>query len=410
MINFNNLDVKELANAGIVFEREEDADRFIDIIISDLEMRIGEEISNMLPESKLREFDLIEGGSSEATTWLEKNVPTFREIVMKKRKDLEDELLQFKSQIPGIKADHRHEKPMKRHDGNNSVSEPEWLDRVFEENSGKYIGELIEIIDNHFKRAGEAFREGLISEEDFYWSTKPYAVFNKLLAKKHETKLVLKNHEDGEEICRAFYKWKQTGELQLKPWMEQDIISSVNPGIAAEWLFRVIDLLKLPPSYFVGFIGLEEEEYPSIVYEVNRKKVVSLIHGTIQDASEIINAYCNNQNNERPMSFNIGGKRLRFKLEESQGTKYYGEGIIYGYMKNFGKITIDITNGHEAGVWVGFDQQEITSQEALWGTYILPNLHEKWKKWDEARLASAYRQEMEYRTLRLPYMLGTDGN
>ena len=409
MINFNNLDARELANAGFVFEREEDADRFIDIIISDLEIRIGEEISNMLPESKLREFDLMKG-NSKATMWLEQNVPTFREIVIRKRKDLEDELIQFKSQIPGIKADRRYEQP-KQHNGmSDGIAESEWLERVFEENNEKYVDVLTGIIESHFKHAGEAYREGLISEEDFYWCTKPHAIFNKLLEKKHGTKLVLRNHDDGDEICRSFYKWKRTGELQAKPWMECDLISSLDPDIAAEWLFRVIDLLKLPPSYFVGLIGLEEEEYPSIVYKVNRKKVISLIHGTSQDASEIIKAYRNNQNNERPMNFDIGGKRLRFKLEESQGTKYYGEGIVYGYMKNYGKITIDITNGHDDGVWVGFDQQEITSQEALWGTYMLPNLHEKWKKWDEARLASAYRQEMEYRTLRLPYMLGTDSN
>lgn len=409
MINFNNLDVKELANAGIIFERKEDADRFIDIIMSDLEIRIGEELAELVPESKLREFELIED-QNEAAAWLEKNIPSYRDIVVRNRKDVENELLQFKTQIPGTKQASQPVRANKREHVKDSITEPEWLDRVYKENSEKQVGELISIIDKHFKRAGEAFREGLISEEDFYWSTKPHMIFNKLLEKKHGTRLELKNHDDGEEICRSFYKWKHTGELQLKPWMEQDIISTVDPGIAAEWLFRVVDLLKLPPSYFVGLIGLEEEDYPSIVYEVNRKKVVSLIHGTSQDASEIRKAYCLSRNDKMPMRFSIDGKTLRFKLEESRGTKYYGEGIIYGYMKNFGKITIDITTGHETGVWVGFDQQEITAQEALWGTYMLPNLHEKWKKWDEARLASAYRQEMEYRTLRLPYMLGTDGN
>ena len=409
MINFNNLDVKELANAGIVFEHEEDADRFIDYVMSDLEIRIGEELAELVPESKLDEFDLIED-QDEASAWLKKNIPSYREIVARKKRDVEEELLQYKSQIPGIKHNPQAAKKNKREHVRDNMPEPEWLDRIFEENSGKNVSELIGIIDNHFKRAGEAFREGLISEEDFYWSTKPYTIFNKLLEKKQGTKLLLKSHDDGDEICRSFCKWKQTGELQLKPWMERDLISSLDSCTAAEWLFRVIDLLKLPPSYFVGLIGLEEEEYPSIVYEVNRKRVVSLIHGTSHDASEISKAYGLSRYYTRPMRFSIGGKTLRFKLEESQGTKYYGEGIIDGYMKNFGKITIDITNGHKDGVWVGFDQQEITSQEALWGTYLLPNLNDKWKKWDQARLASAYRQQMEYRTLRLPYMLGTDGN
>ena len=71
MINFNNLDVKELANAGIVFEHEEDADRFIDYVMSDLEIRIGEELAELVPESKLDEFDLIED-QDEASAWLEK--------------------------------------------------------------------------------------------------------------------------------------------------------------------------------------------------------------------------------------------------------------------------------------------------------------------------------------------------
>lgn len=407
MINFNKLDVKELASAGIIFEREEDADHFIDIIMSDLEIRIGEELAGMVPESKLSEFDLIDDRDEEAA-WLEKNIPSYRDIVAKNRKDIEDELLQFKSQIPGTKS--RSEtitldncEYMKA-----CAAEPEWLDRIFEENSGMNVGGLIEIIENHFIRAGEAYREGIISEEDFYWCTKPHAIFNRLLEKKQGTKLLLKNRGDGDKICQSFNKWKRTGELQLKPWMERDLISPLDPCTAAEWLFRFIDLLKLPPSYFAGLNGLEEEEYPSIVYEVNRKKVVSLIYGTSHDASEIIKAYSENQNIDRPLNFNIGGKNLRFKLKESQGTKYYGEGIIYDYMKSPGKITIDIANMHLDTVWVGFDQQEITSQEALWGTYMLPNLNVKWKKWDQARLESAYRQQMEYKTLRLPYILGTD--
>ena len=140
MINFNNLDVKELANAGIVFEHEEDADRFIDYVKSDLEIRIGEELAELVPESKLDEFDLIED-QDEASAWLEKNIPSYLEIVARKKRDVEEELLQYKSQIPGIKHNPQAAKKNKREHVRDNMPEPEWLDRIFEENSGKNVSE-----------------------------------------------------------------------------------------------------------------------------------------------------------------------------------------------------------------------------------------------------------------------------
>lgn len=47
MIHFNQLDREELAENGLLFESEEQADLFADVIREELKVRIGEEISRL---------------------------------------------------------------------------------------------------------------------------------------------------------------------------------------------------------------------------------------------------------------------------------------------------------------------------------------------------------------------------
>ena len=65
--------------------------QFLDYIQEELEVRIGERISNNLTETQLNEFDQITN-QDEATEWLEKNCPSYHEIVTRTINELKDEI------------------------------------------------------------------------------------------------------------------------------------------------------------------------------------------------------------------------------------------------------------------------------------------------------------------------------
>jgi len=54
----------------------------------ELDVRVGEQISEGLPREKLNEFDLIKD-QDEATRWLEENRPDYRDICRKVRREME---------------------------------------------------------------------------------------------------------------------------------------------------------------------------------------------------------------------------------------------------------------------------------------------------------------------------------
>ena len=100
-MNFNRLDADELAGIGIRFETEEETGAFADLILRELEIRIGEEISSRMTEEQLEEFDSCEGPEEEQK-WLEKNCPDYRKIVFRKSDEFEQEIVRYKHMIAGI--------------------------------------------------------------------------------------------------------------------------------------------------------------------------------------------------------------------------------------------------------------------------------------------------------------------
>ena len=69
-----------LQEMGLTAMPEDQKQAFLDYVREELEVRIGERISKGLTEVQLAEFDAIEN-QAEATAWLEKNRPDYREIV-----------------------------------------------------------------------------------------------------------------------------------------------------------------------------------------------------------------------------------------------------------------------------------------------------------------------------------------
>ncbi|MBR3248416.1 hypothetical protein IKF89_00050 [Candidatus Saccharibacteria bacterium] len=84
-------DEKFLQEMGLSAMPEEEKQKFLDYIQEELEVRIGERISKGLTEVQLNEFDMITD-QAEATKWLEKNRPDFREIVTRTINEMKAEI------------------------------------------------------------------------------------------------------------------------------------------------------------------------------------------------------------------------------------------------------------------------------------------------------------------------------
>ena len=92
--------MKEIVNPDIRFVTKEDAAIFWAIILSELDVRIGEEISKNLTDSQLKEYDdLIQRGNGEGGLWLERNLPEYKQIVSNKKIEMKREIDAYKSII-----------------------------------------------------------------------------------------------------------------------------------------------------------------------------------------------------------------------------------------------------------------------------------------------------------------------
>ena len=87
-MEFNEQFLQEM---GLSSMPEEQKKKFLTYIQEELEIRIGERIAKGLTETQLNEFDMITD-QNEATKWLEKNRPDFREIVTRTIEEMKQEI------------------------------------------------------------------------------------------------------------------------------------------------------------------------------------------------------------------------------------------------------------------------------------------------------------------------------
>ena len=90
----------ELETVGIGFATSEEAGRFVDTVMEELEVRIGEEISKCATEEELKEFDQSKT-IEEAGRWLARHCPNYGEIVVEKQSEMEAELRKAAPYIKG---------------------------------------------------------------------------------------------------------------------------------------------------------------------------------------------------------------------------------------------------------------------------------------------------------------------
>jgi len=95
--------------AGLSFDDKEDEKRFLDIVVEELEVRIGAEISSHCTNEELKEFDSL-SLQEEVGKWLEKHVPDYKEIVKRNINQMKAEILEFSDVI----MERKREKKEKR--------------------------------------------------------------------------------------------------------------------------------------------------------------------------------------------------------------------------------------------------------------------------------------------------------
>lgn len=89
-----------LDEMGLSGMPEEQKPQFLDYLQEELEVRIGERISEGMPEVKLNEFDMITD-QAEATRWLEANRPDYRDIVNRTVEEMKAEVRANRDRLIG---------------------------------------------------------------------------------------------------------------------------------------------------------------------------------------------------------------------------------------------------------------------------------------------------------------------
>ena len=87
-----------LQEMGLSAMPEDQKQAFLNYVKEELEVRIGERISKGLTEVQLNEFDLIDN-HADATEWLEKNRPDYREIVARTIEEMKAEIRANRSKL-----------------------------------------------------------------------------------------------------------------------------------------------------------------------------------------------------------------------------------------------------------------------------------------------------------------------
>lgn len=96
-----DFDEQFLQEMGLSAMPENQKQAFLDYVQEELEVRIGERISKGLTETQLNEFDMITD-QNEATKWLEKNRPDYREIVTRTINEMKEEIRANRAKLVGV--------------------------------------------------------------------------------------------------------------------------------------------------------------------------------------------------------------------------------------------------------------------------------------------------------------------
>lgn len=95
------LDEHFLASLGLSGMPPDDQDDFLKYIYSELELRVGTELSRQLTDKQLLEFEELMDDPDQAKSlhWLEQNCPNYKQVVADQLEKLKQEIIANKDRL-----------------------------------------------------------------------------------------------------------------------------------------------------------------------------------------------------------------------------------------------------------------------------------------------------------------------
>ena len=277
------------------------------------------------------------------------------------------------------------------------------LTQVYNKYSSLEPEQLLDCIRGFFHEAGKLFRQGMLSEEEFYLATDYNGVYIPLWEKRNGLQQGRNILNYGADIALAWAEWKETGHIKMRPWIFKCLEQTGDIEESAYWFFEVLDAIKFPITNFTTMVTCAGAQ-PHILFRYNQNTVELQLVESCLDIRKLTR-------DPDPVgkSFKLhfdGGTITDIDITRASTISYEGFGTISNYMVDEGKIEIAIDE--DRLVYFRFNRKEFKPLQLINHTYFYPIPHPKWREYDVARLTRAYQIEAEFKALRLPYMLGID--
>ena len=263
-----------------------------------------------------------------------------------------------------------------------------------------------QVVDEYFMECGRLFKDGAISEDEFCYRTFSLDILNIALSKEFSAKLISVDHSGPTFPIRIAYKeWKETGSFEVEPWMEHFVFSEEDIRLTMEGFFQLVDLLRIPISYFDS-LNLAPDKIPHIYKSYKNSSVNMCISDDWVGREKFLERRHSKGTSVHMMYYDNTGKSYYADIEIIEDNGVFGdEGLIYlceGTIDQyfFGqKQTLYLNKFGE----LSFNYKKIRKWEEY--KYLLNSIYypvpgEKWQEYNEALYKKGLRVEAEYKALR----------
>ena len=294
------------------------------------------------------------------------------------------------------------------------------LNDVFEAYKNESPDRILEQIREFFVSAGNDFRNGSISEDEFYLVTNygmpcvnPDSVYIKLCKMKNDIYVDWRSLSDNSDFKESYNYWKETGQIQIKPWMKHCIIRKGDLEESVKWVFSVLDACKIPTCEFDALMGDYHGEFPEDVwwrYSSDSVSHVLAYHCTnferlLQDPAPVGKHF--SLQFESGINANIVINEV--VKNDTERDHYICTGTITDYVEKPQRIDIYIEDDlSDAEVLFGY--RKLSPLQIVMQTFVNPTPHSQWNEYEITRLKRLLQRETEYKILRLPFILGRTEN
>lgn len=271
---------------------------------------------------------------------------------------------------------------------------------------------LLAQIAAFFNEAGKLYRSGLISEEEFYLTTYYYggSGWTTLYEQIWEMKGVYVNKSmitHVKAFKEAWTDWKRGGVITTDPRVGQCIRCSGSLEAALEWVFKVIDVCKIPFCEFETIPIADVGVFPNVLWTNDDHEAWIFFTPQCLDDGGLLRDPAP-QGKEFRLRFD-GGIIANLTVKTAKGNgpndRYFTcVGTVSDYVEK--QQPVEIITSSTGYLNLTFGRKAFSEWKIVSHTALIPIPHSKWARFNEVHFAYFMRRETEYRILCLPYLLG----